>query len=186
MGGGNLLIAMGLFATLNYLGKIYWLLRGEPVFTKGDEAKKALGKLPAEIADLFSPKRDGFIDETLAFKELIEDASDVSKLGLQKSDIVKAYTEVRHKLTHMIAPRVGNVMLANISKDKTFELVKSEIYADQKPSFSYQDDGVRLCDVDRLNRDVSKIRDWLVKAVENGKYDANIDTSLAWVEKALG
>lgn len=161
-GGGNLLVALGLFATMNYLGKVYYLLIGNPAhYNEKDELK---------------------VDETQAFKELILAVPTISRLGLKEDEIVPAYKEIRHKLTHRIAPDFGNTMLANISPNKDFETVRSIIETDKINTFEYKD-GVRLCDVDRLARDVNKISLWLVGEIKASKFDPNIEVAFEWLEK---
>lgn len=191
IGGGNLLIAIGLFAALNHLAKIYSLLKGGKFVTKeeAENAKRSHREMDKQTRNLMRPKREGEMNETEAFKKLVME-SPAANLGIRQGDLEKVYDAFRNKLTHMVAPRAGDIVLTFVppaegSGVSYIELKKSIMLRDEL-AFRYKEDGLLECNVDLLSRDVEKIANWLVDAIENDRFtETNIRNTLSWIRNRL-
>ncbi len=191
IGGGNLLIALGLFAVLSYLAKVYKALRGGRPTTEEEakNARKILNNNP-QLKQYLIPKIQGQFNETDAFYELIKDAHKEAQInfGLQPKKYREIYSAIRHKLTHIIAPQEGHLLLTYIpakGQIVPFSKIKSDIRNSGDPAFTLEGDTWQ-CNVDLLNRDVEKISEWLVKKIDGGKFtEEDMKYTLGWIRDQL-
>lgn len=185
LGGGNLLMALGLSAVLNYLAKIYILLKEEGGITAEEikQAKQWLKDNQYEklaFKDAIEIKRVGQINETEAFKKLLADCPGAN-LGLTAEELLGVWRNVRNKLTHTATPgkdyqvdaRWGGVTYQNAKADAfNFNMV------------FYTDGFGRMhCNVDVLNIRVEKIKEWLIEQITQDIFGKEaVVRALKWAE----
>lgn len=163
LGGGNLLVGIGLFAVLSYLSKIFVQLEGSAVFN-----------------------RDGSVNETDAVKKLLSAYPSTVNLGLEIEDVESVYKNMRHYLTHFVAPRYGNPMITHEQK-ADFEVYSSQLKSSAEFSFDEFEGGGTYCDVDKFAYDLEELTKWLAQAVDSpDKYsDDRMKTVFEWLNSAL-
>lgn len=168
-GGGNFLMAQGLFATLNLLAKVYVLLVD----------KEERGK----CSD---------INETKAFHTLVSDLPTEIRLGLEGPDIDRAWQSFRNTPAHMGRPKEITLAydveikpedLPKVEEtSKAAELVSKKIaalFSKEDPSFSKKD-GFLHCNVDLLARDLGKITQWLTEEIMKADQE-HAEKCLDWI-----
>lgn len=192
IGGGNLLIALGLFSAINYLAKIYVLLNGQwtpPTPKDIEEAREQFKRVDRKFREylIFTKRRDS-VNETLAFTKLLLDQNCPQNLGIDQSEYSNVYHDIRNHLTHRIAPNRGHTMMTFQSDegDRTpYGDIKISIKNSNRHVFQ-KNGNVLICYVDILGRDVEKIADWLIKDVADDKFTKEgIDLTFDWLEGVL-
>lgn len=188
LGGGNFMIALGLFSALSYLAKLYVLLSGKCTLptTVDIENAKDLFKKNTDFRNYFYQKRSDSINETDAFIKLLSDPDCPQNFGLGKDEYSKIYTSVRNHLAHRIRPDYGYTMTSiqtDEGKEIPYEDIRSVIDRSSQPVFEKGPD-CTLCFVDFLGRDVDRIADWLEKKLRNNEFPQNnIDITHGWLVK---
>ena len=185
IGGGNFLIVLGLFAVIGYLAKINAILNGRDVVTKTqkDHAKellKPIFKEHPEIKDRVLVKRVGQINETDAFKQLMEDAH--ISWGMPQNDLFKVWDDLRNKLTHMVIPENGYQLNTRMGGEN---YKQAKEVADQSGMvFMKMADGRIHLFVDNFINKTDGLRFWLANEVRLGKHaEENIDIALSWLRE---
>lgn len=186
LGGGNLLMALGLFAVINYLGKIYTILKGGIPVTK-DQADAANQWLKDKnIKDsgfekIIETKRFGQLNETEAFKTLLNDCPGLN-LGLSPEELKGVWHNIRNKLTHVVSPGKDYQINARLGGG-TYEKAKKEAFNFNR--VFYIDGSVRVhCNVDVLGIKVEKIKEWIIEQLNSNTFEEdNINRALRWVQE---
>lgn len=150
IGGGNILIAMGLFGVLGYLSKIYVLL--------ADKARYSDPKCG-------KPR----VNETEAFKDFIKNCPYKLNLDqLRDEDLRKLWNRWRNKLAHLLVQKEGTAEAfvadkVNLALAGKYEEVKDSLRANVDIkifTFNSAEDWWH-CNVDLLASELDKIADWL-------------------------
>jgi len=188
LGGGNLLIALGLFSALSYLAKMYVLLSGYwkiPNLEEIQDAKEVYRQMDKNTQQYFFVKRQDQVNETDAFKRLLSDPNCPQNFGIDETDYPKVYSDIRNHLSHRILPNHGYVVVTfqtNENEELAYGEVMQRIKESNKPVFEKNGNSVN-CFVDLLGRDVEKISDWLIWEINAGKFpEENIDEAYKWLE----
>ena len=189
-GGGNLLIALGLFSALSYLAKIYVLLEGHelPALKDIETAKNNFKALDKKITDYYRPVRPDEINETLAFTKLLSDQNCPQNLGIDKNEYAKIYNDIRNHLSHRVAPNRGYTVMT-FQTDENYEVpytdFKRHLNESNKSVFEVDGDSLN-CYVDILVRDVEKISEWLIGKVQSDEFsEKNIKNTLNWLTLSI-
>jgi hypothetical protein len=163
LGGGNILVAIGLIATLNYLAKIHWLLGGHNI------------------------EDDGTIVEKHAFNLLLTDYP--ADTGLTSHDeIDEIYELSRDRLVHMLAPKEGGLQILSLGPSESKYEDEWKGYMNSKdPSFIFGgDNGLVRCQTELLIRDAISICESIYEKVSNDEYSATTESTLKWIMAQLG
>lgn len=164
IGGGNLLMAIGLFSSMEYLCKIYYVLK--------------IGYENIPNSDKQKGRND--IKWQKPLNVLITDyPADFGIKSLSSDKIKLFWKNWRHKLAHLLAqdPLWGQVNAfdnRNENYNEAMENLKNTI-----PFI--QENGRWICNADRLAKEIDSISDWLIK--ETDKYDDNrIKNTFEWLK----
>lgn len=182
IGGGNLLMGIGLFAVLNYLGKVYMLLRHDAGTKPGEVAElNEFLKANPQFEGVVEPKRPGQINETKAFMELAHDAP--HSFGISEDQFVMVWRALRNKLTHTLTPGQRKTVWTFVVKDALYANMKPALMSRNDPVFTVEN-GHLNCFVDLLSRDVERILDWLVERIDTGKFTIErLNATYEWMEE---
>ena len=201
VGGGNFLIGIGCFVALNYLAKIYALLKNKPKpITEEQSAKAAAIKEELVTKDeeserLIITAREGVINETDAFMQLIKDAASEHRLGLPLDDnaaLSDFYDRWRNRFIHMIVPERGTAEAfkpepADELNDYTWEEILAYVPErdDNDLTFRKDENGHWYGIVDFLAYDVQTIAEWLKRMLTSEFSDEDCERCLHWIEMEL-
>lgn len=159
LGGGNFLVALGLFTCLGFLAKTYVLLTNQAVLNSSKD-----------------------INETDAVWKLIKNLPNHIDLGLPKEkEFVEAHwKQVRNSLAHMAVSKL-TVFSFGVEKGLSYkEVIDSLKNTDKKPFFKF---GVRN---EVLSIYLHRILDWMNDEIQSGKYDVEtIEKVREWYEDSL-
>lgn len=168
IGGGNILIANGLFSCLSYLSKIYVQL--------------------ANIATRSG--RYNEIDETDAFQKLIFACPEKLGLdGLGVEDIKEVWRKWRNKLAHVLVQREGTAVTYDVRVDESLKgqyiefRKKIELGQEGKSFTKHQEIDWWYCRVDILAVEIDEILSWITNQCD--VYPNQIKSTLEWVKNEL-
>lgn len=192
-GGGNFLMAVGLFSVLNFLAKIHLHLVKPKLFTsdsdredyliKVEELKTANPEYKKFLNSLTKPKVNS-VNETYAFEILVNTLPKYIDLGIihykiAPREIWKIY---RNLLSHMAWP--GSSIATNkysSIQDKNIISIHSYIDVNSTTSF-YRVGSIIQCNSDKLTVDLLKISDWLCRELDSNRYnEEDIGSTLKWL-----
>lgn len=184
IGGGNLLMVLGLFSALNFLAKIYKILRkGDSCIVSSGEIKKLnsfIKKCP-EIKKLIQPQVVGQVrNEEGAFVKLIKDSG--SNFGLSDEVLKYVWKSFRNYLVHSATIYPGDSSVTFILSDKNFKQFMEHLAKRKRPVFAKNQHGSR-CYPDILNIEVEYIKSWLVNEIESNNFsNNNIEAAFDWIQ----
>lgn len=187
LGGGNFLIALGLFSALGYLAKIYVLLTGKYALPDIEGITKAKEHLNAvvdsNLKEYFMIKRPDQINERDAFSKLLSDPDCPHNLGASKEAYSNIYHDVRDHLAHRLKPNFGYTMVA-MQTDEGHEIEFGKIkQAIESSNNKVMDESGNLY-VDFLGRDIKRISSWLIKKIDNDEFkEKDIEITHKWLEQ---
>lgn len=189
-GGGNFLMAVGLFAVLNFLGKMYRHLTYPEAFTTAEDkqqvvnAKATLRTQHPEMSQIlrkWQNPRVGEIDETRTFINLVNALPATIDMGFSE-DITpdQVWRTFRNYLTHMAWPNSAistfNFRTPPITLSRALEAVENDV---RKPF--YIEYGVISCNSDKLSVALTQIANWLCAEIGRGRFsEENIASSIEW------
>lgn len=192
MGGGNFLMAHGLFSALNFMGKIYAHLKHREGYfytqQNVDDVKSTVRKLKsAEVLKAiqevdptlnlkqllassaptrWKPGRTGeCIDETSVFKIFYSAFRPEIDLGFPEDKSNEVWNSFRNRLSHMAAPR---------------KVIESG--GDPPTAFRTENDEWRV-NVDRLTEDLILIEEWLARQIDDHQSEDDIRNALTLVNE---
>lgn len=160
LGGGNLTMGIGLFSVIEYLSKIYYVL------------KVGWFNIPADH------KKGNDLKGNEAFWVLINDLPvDLGIKTLNKSEMNEFWKNWRHKLVHLLAQDSdwGTVK----AYDLPLCITEMEKKVSENQSFK-KIDNVWHCNADKLRQDCQSITQWVSSQLDT--YEQNIQTTLEWLE----
>ncbi len=169
LGGGNLLIATGLFAALEYLSKIYYVLKvGYENIPNSD--KPAPTRRPHEI-HLEKPLFELIGDYPINF-------------GLQtlgRPRLKKFWHKWRNKLAHLLAqdPRWGAVEAFD---DLGLNFQNTETYIENNFISFSRNNGRWICNADKFRMDIDEISEWTCNQMNNYSGE-RIRSTLNWLKR---
>ena len=193
LGGGNFLMAHGLFAALNFRGKVFARLKfGEKYFyteqnrkdvkdavkrLKSDQIRKAIESEAPELNlkqllhnDAPTRWKEGRVgectDETSVFRIFYRAFQPEIDLGFPESESSVLWGGFRNRLSHMAAP--GKV-------------IESEGDPQTLKAFRKVSDEWRV-NVDRLTIDLISIEKWLARQIDEHPNEQDIKDTLFWVD----
>ena len=176
LGGGNLTMAIALFACLSYIGKIHWLLHRNIPMRKKENFIPLIDYLEYEEIGL---------NETDCFKFLIQRSP--CKLGLrnlQQDELEKFWSSWRNSLVHMLAQEgTEGPVLSIIPKGQSHNYLMEMNKLDPELSF-YLNKKKWSCRIDNFNSGLDKITQWLVGEIDKQE-NLRVGQTLAWVEDEL-
>jgi hypothetical protein len=159
LGGGNFLVALGIFSSLGFIAKVY-----------------------AILANKFVKNKDGSINETEAIWSLISDMPYNISLGLPKDKqfVTDNWRQIRHALVHMSYPKL-TIFSWGGEKGLSFEEIIRKIQnTTKKPFFKL---GVRI---ELLASYLYKIIDWMELELNESKYELDsIKKAENWINESL-
>lgn len=183
VGGGNLLAVLGLFSALNYLGKIYFLLRNDLPYTAEEilKAKKWIkNNVPTEMTEVIKTKRGGELNELECFIDLMKDCP--CSINLKEDDLAKIWRSFRNKLSHVVDTQKYSASLVyDFTGKRSSEIEKLIKNSKDKPFIV--SGRILICMTDVLNNTVQSICDWLCEGVSNKFSEVEIKRTLNWLEK---
>jgi hypothetical protein len=159
LGGGNFLVALGIFSSLGFIAKVY-----------------------VTLIDKTVKNRDGTINETDAIWSLINDMPDNISLGLPKNKqfVAEQWQQIRHALVHMSYPKLTIVSWGG-GKDLNYEQIIQKIQTSKKKPFFKL--GVRI---ELLANYLYKIIDWMEAEFSEGNYGINsVRKAEDWINESL-
>jgi hypothetical protein len=184
IGGGNLLMALGLFSALNLMAKVHKILRKGKgcIVQKADvqEFRSIVKKYP-ELKGKIQPLAVGqVINEEDAFVKLIKDSN--AKFGLSDEGLRAAWQSFRNYLSHTATIRPGHSSVTFQIKSRNFEQFIEKENNRKRPVFGFNQHGLRFYP-DTLNIEVRYIRDWLLNKIKE-EYFTNdkIEDAFDWVQ----
>lgn len=168
IGGGNILMALGLFSTLGYLSKIFVILS----------------------KDNYKKNKWGDINETEAFLNLMNITP--HDLGFKKigdDNIRKQWRRWRHKLVHLTVPQ-GQIQACDAEHQPILKN-QYQCYLEQlknlrnKNSFNLIPNfELFSVDIDKLVTDVEKISLWVIDQIKCCRQE-RVDEAVHWIEREL-
>lgn len=168
LGGGNLLMASGLFATLGYLATIYVLLTGK---------------------EERSSRNDKEIIASDAFVDLMKDCPIKLGLnGLNEIELKKFWDRWRNQLTHRLVPGRGTALTIspriNPNLKGTYKRVIEDFLRDgELDSFHKTEDDWQLSNIDKLNAGIDRITKWV--SDQSDSYPNKIESVLEWIKDGI-
>lgn len=199
LGGGNLMMANSAFSALNYISKVNFILRTNPtsfdefnpfVTNKGKEQSNIYFKTLKQ-QNVVTPKNEWQINESLAFRYLIEDLlKETIDLGLEVKDSENEWKKYRNYMSHMNYPK--GVILTDFNKIPEKIVLgiggKKALYKEldklQQQSFlkfyNHLGQYIYAVYVDILIfRDLIKIQDYLTRKIKQAKME-NLNALNDW------
>jgi hypothetical protein len=174
IGGGNLLVALGLFSALNYLCNIYYCL------TKPKNNKFRFKK------GIYDPvNKDNFV-------HFIKNQQSGVIFGIEdldKKELEILWEDWRNNLVHFCTPRYGNTAVAFITK-KTKQSKKEylSIINDNDPK-RHPFLGIRsnwVLSIEILTNKLDIIADYIGNKVLDNAEDYHINTLRKWLDSNIG
>jgi len=195
-GGGNFLMAVGLFSVINFLAKVYrHLVEPTAFISEADrqsviDTKTTLKTEHPELKQVISGwqnPRIGDVNEMQTFIKLGEALPKNIDLGISQQDNITAenvWKVFRNFLTHMAWPgsSVATIHFQNLPTNLTIEQMLQVIDNSGMKSF-YKENSQLRCNSDKLTVDANKIANWLCEQLDNSQFtEANIESTLAWIQ----
>lgn len=184
IGGGNFLMALGLFSIINFLGKVYSLLEDPSIAITQEEVEeakqlvKSVDGLKANKA--FELKRVGQINETTSSLKLFAECPYLDS-GFSEDELRRVWDGVRNNLSHMIVPYNGITIVVRAGGGK-FDAARSDL--EIQPAFRKMADGRMHCDVDALSLRIEQVAEWLSKKILANEYSEEaLMRILGWARK---
>lgn len=184
IGGGNFLSLIGQFAIINFLSKIYCILKkGESAFISQkqiDEWKELKDKLKKkepgfweEIKKYYEKNKPrlGEMNESEAFVLFINDCP--VKILANKKDTEKIWKYFRNKISHLALPK-GKVATTKFYKYSFLEAKESVKKSNEA---AIKDN---ICDVDLLNYRIKEAIEWLENEIDKRKNRQKVITIIKW------
>lgn len=185
LGGGNYLMALGLFTALNLLAKVHLFLVNPAAFCKKakylktEETKQYVfnnldDALKSSVKNNWRERRVGECDETTAFTELIKAfQKEKHYIGVPENQEANIWRAFRNQLAHM-AETENYVGITK--RPEGYELdspaeLERHIRREYVSFYLRPRELKYVCNVDRFIYDILDIADWLV-----GKLEAARDT----------
>lgn len=196
-GGGNFLMASGLFALLNFLSKVYRQLIEPEAFV--DEAcrdrvrqirREVKAAFPGQkdlhgVVDRYLRARIGDTDELRSFVMFVDALkADGIDLGIPEPSMPSAervWRTFRNPLAHMAWTAGGTIAAYGAIEGKTL-LEARAVIKSGPPAFFQKDMGAWVCNSDKLNVDVEAIDRWLAGRIDNTSAD-RVQGALNWIRK---
>jgi hypothetical protein len=196
-GGGNFLMALGLFAVLNFLAKVHRHLTDPDAFIAQNDREivnetiKGLKKDPKLKVILegkntrWLPPRVGDVNEKESFIKLVDALPNKIDLGIPDDKGESAgeiWNSLRNSLAHMAWPKSPLGAYSTFPESTTMRELRWMIDSGQKSFYKYQD--CLVYNSDKLNIDVYKIAEWICTKIEKGIFsNANIGGTLKWMRE---
>ncbi|GEM_PF-5252103 len=163
-GGGNFLMALGMFATIGFLANLYWILSGK---------------------DFNAPKDGDVKDDVsteIAFGKLIKDVpSSVVNLGLLVAEAGRVWNYFRNKLAHIASPAQPVRTFSPSSPRADF---LTHLARDNRPAFVKEDGHNWICEIDLLTFRVEQTKDWLMEKLDKNEFKyEDLARAFVWVQK---
>jgi hypothetical protein len=189
-GGGNLLMATGLFALLNLLAKIHEHLVRPDSFVSSEDVTKVettksdiktrLPEYKKALAKWRTPKV-GEVNELNAFVRFATACQENGfDLGLRSTgDAEEVWRNFRNPLAHLAWVRDGTIASRAWMPDTSWDDAKKDVRSSFPPFFK-NIKGQWVCYSDRLNLDAIDIAGWLCNYVDTCP-EARIQATLDWV-----
>jgi len=194
-GGGNFLMAVGLFAVINFLSKVFSHLVEPTAFISEAgrqtviDAKRTLRQSHPELREVIArwpTPRVGDVNEIRAFINLVTGLPSEIDLGISTQDNISAeeiWRTFRNFLTHMAWPGspVSTITFINQPEIHNIEQILQAIDNSGLKAF-YREDNIIKCNSDKLTIDAHKIAEWLCRQINGNRFtEENITSTLAWV-----
>jgi len=171
LGGGNLLMAMGLFGALEYLSKIYYVLK-----TGYENIPNNRNSKPYPIG------RPNEIKWERPLSELIRDCPiELGIRNLNAQRLKKFWQNWRNKLAHLLAQdhRWGGVASFD---DSTLSFHGAETHIKNHFTSFTRNNGRWECDADKFRMDIEDIAEWICTQV-TGHTGARARSTLNWLKR---
>lgn len=197
LGGGNLLSAIGLFAILNYLSKIHFVLR-KGTYVDNCHRKETIKVKRENItcSKYIKIPRLGEVNETEAFVLLIKTFP--KDVGLPQNDeriIKKVWNDWRNYLSHMAKLPKGNIAITFMWKSnqapeksnlKPFRVGRELLIEEEKYRKNPKVKNViesTHCYIDPLMDEVKSIADWLCKEIDSNAFKKEyLEKTVSWLK----
>ncbi len=168
IGGGNLLCAIGLFSLLNLVSKVYLLTKDfDHYLTPGSTGV-----------------RDGQVNETDAFSELVEylQTSGVDLgLAVDKTSNKDVWRRIRSELTHMSWPdaAISSFQSSGTMHGNSLNYLEESLKGFATPFLDHPDYGT-TCNVDRLYLMIPDVIETVSTAIDSAE-EKNVTKTYKWI-----
>lgn len=177
IGGGNFLMAIGLFSLVNLAAKINYAIDGNEHFTKEEigeivKVKKMLIDSSESNKKIISarfivPKINTLkTPENKCFEKLFLDTKDIVTWGIELADCQNIWDYYRNKLSHLSIP--GGAIAANGNNVTGINYkILHNVYSNPSRKIFISSNGHYVLDVDKLSGQFPVIKEWLKDKINN-------------------